>query len=185
MDAEEDLTVTDAEEEEGFYAFPDGSFSFGPAEVIVDRTSELQKWPKAELVLRNGAHVARAQFVFDFAKGELVKPMHATVEKFSIKWCDGADLEGSSGYIEGWANDEPMEASALDGDWNSGGAPATPRTQLYLPSGIDVGVQKAGDGGCVLLLGWLVEPGRRLVLTRTYTSDGKATGSTRVEELRD
>lgn len=179
------MTITDAEEEEGFYGFPDGSFCFGPAEVVVDRTSELQKWPKAELVLRNGAHAVRAKFVFDFAKGELVKPLHATVEKFSVKWCDGADLEGSSGYIEGWANEAAMDAAELDGDWNSGGAPAAPRKQLYLPSGVDVGVQKADDGGCVLHVGWLVEPGRRLVLTRTYSSDGKTAGSTRVEELRE
>lgn len=182
VDVEEDLTITDTEEEGGFLAFADGSFSSGPAEVVVDRKSELEKWPAAELVLRNGVRGIRAKFVFDFAKGELVKPLHATKEKFSCRWCDGADLEGSSGYVEGWANEPAMTSTALDGDWNTGGAPSAPRTQLYLPHGIDVGVRKASDGGCVLQLGWLVEPRLRVVLTRTYSSDGKVVGSARIEE---
>jgi hypothetical protein len=182
VDVEEELSIIDTAEEAGFYAFLDGSFSSGPASVVVDRKSELEKWPSAELVLRNGPHAARAKFTFDFSKAELVKPVHATVEKFSCAWCDGGDLEGSSGYVEGWANDPPMDPSALDGDWNTGGAPASPRAQLYLPSGLDVGLVKAENGGCVLHVGWLVEPRQRVVLTRTYSADGKVVGSEKTEE---
>jgi hypothetical protein len=184
IDIEATPGCLDTAEEAGFYASPDGSFSSGPAAVIVDRRSELEKWPRTELVLRSGKEAVRAVVTFDFATGALVKPVRVTKERWSCVWCDGADMEGSSGYIQGWADGEQMDAAALGGDWTAGGAAPERRKQIYMPGGVDVGVLKPAGGGCIVHVGWLVEAGRRVVLTRTYAADGTVAASQRIVECK-
>lgn len=179
VDLEEDLRITSTAPGEGFFAFPDGSYTAGDPQIIVDRTSELQRWPRARLVLRDGERVTRVDVFFNAATAEFVKTLQVIQDEYSCTYCDGGDVEGSSGYVEGWANEAPMEAAALAGDWMTGGAPAEARKQLYLPNGLDVSIAKAGGAGCVVTVGWLVEAGRRNVLDRSYNADGKLVASER------
>jgi hypothetical protein len=189
VDLEENLTLYQVAEDLGFLAFPNGSFSAGDAKVVTDRTSILDKTPATYLVLRHNGAAVHADVKFDFAKCELTDAVRIVKERYTCIHCDGADIDGSSGYVEGWCSDPASHPEDLAGIWHSsadgssverpdGGPPRKARKQLYLPHGIDVSLTTTADNGVDVRLGWLVEPSHRLVLTRSYRSDGVVNTST-------
>lgn len=191
VEAEESLEVTDVSEHAGLFAFSDGSFTTGPADVQTTHESLLDKWPKAKLVLRVGQKSVRVELKFDFAKAELVDFMDVTVEKWDCIHCDGANMEGSSGYIEGWVTGERLSPEQLQGAWTStdpggpcGGGPPEPKKHLYLPNGIDVAVREVDGGGRGLIVGWLVDHSTRVVLSRFYDAGGSVSSSERHIETK-
>lgn len=191
VEAEEDLQITDVIEDDGLFVFGDGSFTAGRGTVTTTRDSLLDKWPSAKLVLRVGQKSLRVELKFDFAKAELVESMDVTVEAWDCVHCDGANMEGSSGYIEGWVSGERLEPGELEGNWavtdpsgRSDTGPTQPRKHLYLPNGIDVAISEVGGGGRCLRVGWLVDASTRILLTRSYDANGVVIASERHIETK-
>ncbi|CDF37588.1 unnamed protein product [Chondrus crispus] len=197
VDLEEDFQQLDIAAEAGAHVFPDGSFATGPEKVCIKRESLLDKWPMAEMCLhdpredvRNALHV---KLKFDFEKRELVDSLRAVVEKWSCVYCDGANIEGSSGFVKGWVSDDPSHPSALAGSWKAVSAgdeqivdraapQSVPSKHLFLPNGIDVAVLE-GDGVHVQV-GWLVDEATRVVMRRSFGQDGSVVSSQRIVEHR-
>lgn len=182
--------------EVGNCAFADGSFTVGKSAVLVKRESKLQKWPAARFCVRDPREGERkalhVKLKFNFEKACLVEDINVTLEKWSCEHCDGADIEGSSGYIEGWAVEQSMERGALKGTWAIEGGKQVERRvgeveeegrQMYMPKGIDVGIRRVGNE-LVVSVGWLVDSDNRIVVRRTYDNRGIFMGSDRVVERR-
>jgi hypothetical protein len=195
VDLEENLTLFQVAEDPGFLAFPNGSFSAGDARVVTEQLSMLDKTPSAYMVLRHEGHAVHVDVKFNFAKRELKDELRVIKEKYTCIYCDGADIDGSSGYVEGWCSDLASHPENLAGEWHSsadgsridrskGGPLPDARKQLYLPHGIDVSLNATADDGVDVCVGWLVESGKRIVLTRSYKSDGALDTSTLFMEHR-
>lgn len=200
VDLEEKLTVFDVVGDAGFLAFPDGSFSAGPSSVMTEHKSLLDPWPKAHLVLRNNGVAVHAHVTFDFQEAVFVENLRVVIEKYSCRHCDGGDIAGSSGYVEGWSAGEALDPAQLAGEWiiaasdsvehanvisrPNGGPPKTPHKHLYLPEGIDISIEKNGSGEVAVHLAWLALPNNRIVLTRSYTPDGSLRNSYRLVESK-
>ncbi len=198
VDLETTFTVTDLGAERGAHVFRNGSHSGGPTPVNTVRDSILDAWPAADLCIRHDAPGARravhARLRFDFANAALVDTVRVVRESFSCVYCDGADIEGSSGYVEGWPDNPKATPADLAGEWQlddgtsisrpDGGPPETPSKCLYLPSGITVGVDRTSEGEVVAWLGWCVDDTHRYVLTRSYAPDGSVIESKLSRETR-
>lgn len=200
VDLEEDLSALDIAAEPALHVFPDGAFAAGPSPVCVAKTSALQKWPRVELCLRDPRDDRRVALhvhcSFDFEKRQLVREIRAVREQYSCIYCDGADIEGSSGYVEGWVIGPAGAPDALRGEWRvvggseervitrEAGAPESPAKQLYLPDGVDVGVTDDENGGLVVHAGWLVDDATRVVMRRGFAADGSVRYSERLVEHR-
>lgn len=195
VDLETTFDVIDIANSPGTHCFHDGSYSGGPSPVKIMHKSLLDKWPLADLCLRDrqGKRGVHAKLTFDFENVQLVSDIRVVVEAYSCIYCDGADIEGSSGYVEGWSVEARSKPEDLSGTWScddgtnvsrpDGGPPALPRRCLYLPSDISVGVD-AFDGGVRAWVGWVTAPNERRVLSRYYDSEGQATQSKLVTETR-
>lgn len=203
VDLEENFVVTNIAEESAMHIFPDGSFSGGPSPVCVERNSILDKWPAVDFCVRDprpGADNKQAvhvRFAFDFAAAAMVDNVTVIHEKHTCIYCDGADIEGSSGFVEGWVVEEPSAPEHLTGEWvvegpeekavarPDGGPLAQPGKQIYLPKGIDVAVERVKDGANIVArVGWLVEPDTRVVMTRSFDADGTVLSSQHCVEVR-
>lgn len=197
VDLEEDFRELDLATEPAAHFFPDGSFATGPEKVCVRKDSLLDKWPAAELCLhdprdgeRNALHI---NVKFDFEKRELIDTLRAVVEKWNCVYCDGADIDGSSGFVEGWVSGDPFQPGALAGRWKSTSegderivernAPESlPSKHLFLPHGIDVAV--LDSEGVDVQVGWLVDDATRIVLKRSFGQDGSVLSSQHIVEHR-
>lgn len=190
VDLEEDFTIANIDSEEGMHIFPDGSFSSGPQTVCIEKKSYFDKWPAVQMYLQDPRPESRqaihVSLKFNFETRQLVDELRVIHEKFSCIYCDGADIEGSSGYVEGWVSEDGISHEDLAGIWKvaggsaesetverpSGGPPATPARQLYLPKGIDISTLEGQNGGVVVQVGWLVDENTRIVLRRLFGKDG-------------
>lgn len=198
VDLESSFTVSDFDELPGFHFFSDGSYSAGPTPVSTKRDSILDKWPAVDFCIRDPREprswAIHVEFDFDFAKAEFVDDVRVIREKYSCIYCDGADIEGSSGFVEGWVSDAKMEAEALKGDWNlpdgsivsrpEGGLAHEPKKHVYLPFGIDVGIDEADNGGRRAWVAWLVDADTRVIMSRMFAADGSVTLSNTTIEKR-
>lgn len=217
VDYEEDFTVTQLNEPEISDAtstalFADGSFVSGPGRVVVRRESRLDKWPSAVFSLQdardNMRRAANVWLRFNFENRSFVDDIRVVVENRSCDYCDGADLEGSSGFVDGWVSLPPGDPAQLKGEWAihsanttdssndspSGGASTTieRRTNpidadvaLFLPNGIDLSISGAeNDDGIIVRVGWLVDYNTRIVLCRHFQKDGAVVMSQRLVEQR-
>lgn len=181
VDLETNFHIVDFAESNAAHCFPDGSYSGGPSPVVLDRKSILDKWPSADLTLRIGKRALHCNVKFDFAKRCIVEKVRLVLEQYSCIYCDGADVEGSSGYVEGWPTYEKCSPTQLAGTWcthdanqviREKGPDEQPGSCIYLPEGITVGVDEADDGGVRVWLGWLHEPQSRAILERIYSNQG-------------
>lgn len=219
VDTEEEFSViplhsSEGEEKNSTAIFSDGCFVAGPGRVKPKRESRLDKWPSVSFCIRDARdgekRAANIWLQFDFENRAFKNDVRAIVERWSCRYCDGADLEGSSGFIDGWVSETPGGADQLAGDWvvhgarlEGGGATAAAaareeqqqqpvsrgegldaRVALFLPQGLDVSIRDADEGAVVLQAGWLVDEGTRVVLRRHFHSDGSVAYSQRVVEQR-
>lgn len=106
-------------------------------------------------------------------------------------YCDGADIEGSSGFVDGWASGPAGSPDKLEGMWVKDGkhvsrkiAPPVEGKRLYLPGGVDVGVAGLEEGCVGVHAGWLVDAETRVVLRRVFGKDGCVMTTERVVERR-
>lgn len=182
--------------EMGNCAFADGTFTVGKSSVLVKRESKLQKWPSVRFCVRDPREGERRalhiKLKFDFEKACLAEDISIILEKWSCEYCDGADIDGSSGYLEGWAVEQSLDRAALRGMWAVEGGKQVERRmgeakeegkQIYLPKGIDISIRRVGNE-LVVSVGWLVDGDSRVVLRRTYDEKGGFVGSERVVERR-
>eukprot|EP00171_Calliarthron_tuberculosum_P013749 IDg13749t1 len=193
VDLETSFEVVDMNEEPASHCFEDGSFAGGPSPVKIAHASILDKWPCADMCVRAGKHAVHAKLKFDFENAKLVETVRVVREQYSCQYCDGADIEGSSGYVEGWAAQQKSTPAELAGEWTcddgtsvsrpNGGAPEVPAKCVYLPCGISVGVTRVADG-VHAWLSWLTTPDERRVLTRHYNAQGEVVQSALVTETR-
>jgi hypothetical protein len=201
VELEDDVKMYDVSgADAGFMAWTDGSFAAGPAMVVTTRKSILDDWPVAHMVLRHDGKAVHAYLKFDFTRSEFVDNVRIFVEKYSCIYCDGADIEGCSGAVSGFSEEDPMSPEHLAGDWSvvaapektvvsrpSGGPAAEQNKHIYLPQGIDVSVypdSNSGNGGVALHVGWLVNPATRVVMSRSFNGDGSVRASYRHVETR-
>lgn len=195
VDLEEDLVRVDITQP-GTVTFDDGCFVVGNAVVPVRRESRLDKYPAIRFCLRDPRHEQRSalhvKLSFDFERACLVKDLTIILEKWSCEYCDGADIDGSSGFVEGWAVESAMQSDALRGVWavdggdqvrRDGGEVAEEGRQVYLPRGIDVAIRRVADD-LVVTVGWLVHADHRIVVRRTYDHGGALMRSERLVERR-
>lgn len=127
--------------------YTDGSFVSGARKVLTKRESRLDKWPSITFCLRddtgrdtdNGSGKRRSANMwlqFDFEQRKLVGEVRAVIEEWSCDYCDGADLEGSSGFVDGWPSHPCGSAQNISGEWT-----------VVKRGGIDSSVsEKDGDG---------------------------------------
>lgn len=205
VDLEEDFSSCDVGGPDGVHVFTDGSFCAGPHQVPPQRKSKLEKWPAVDFCLRDPRKdVKRAAHVgvkFDFENRKFVGDLRVIIEKYSCIYCDGADIEGSSGYVEGWVIGEKGSAENLEGEWrvvlgddesqqevlnrSKGDLPHTPGKIIYLAEDVDVSVMdEEDDNGVVVQVGWLVDKDTRAVIRRRFAEDGKLKFSEHVVEYR-
>lgn len=108
--------------------YTDGSFVSGARKVLTKRESRLDKWPSITFCLRddvggdtdNGSGKRRSANMwvqFDFEQRKLVGEVRAVIEEWSCDYCDGADLEGSSGFVDGWPSHPCGSAQNISGEW--------------------------------------------------------------------
>lgn len=203
VDLETSFDVVDfAEAESGSLFFDNGSYTLGKVPVTTVRNSMLDKWPCAELCIRHPTTRKKAVYVkvkFDFAKTKFVENINVIREEYSCIYCDGADIEGSSGYIEGWTIEPNGTPADLTGDWivedgtdvsniarPDGGPPPEDNKTLYLPGGITLGLERPAENpeNICVWAGWQFEENERCVLSRSYASDGSLIQSKMVTERR-
>lgn len=208
VDMEEDLDKLPLSGEHATAIFADGSFIAGMAKVLPERTSRLDKWPALSFSLRDPHADARRAVnlwvKFDFANRKFAAPVRVVLERWSCAYCDGADLDGSSGFVDGWTCGKAGHVAMLKGEWYVCSDPARDftvqnpddavilrgdeedaRAALYLPEGIDVAVLDAPNGdGVIVRAGWLVDENTRVVLRRIYAPDGSVEGSEHFVERR-
>lgn len=195
VDLETVFEVVDMSEDRAAHCFADGSFAGGPSPVQITHSSILDKWPLADLCIRDhdGKRAAHARMKFDFENVSLVDNVRVVLESYSCQYCDGADIEGSSGFVEGWAADPKSTPAELAGEWQcddgstisrpDGGPAEVPRKCIYLPSGLSLGVSSTDNGVCAWLA-WKTAPDERRIMTRYYASDGTVQETKLVTETR-
>lgn len=191
VDAEEDFrcdTIGD-----GLSVFADGSFVNG-ANKVATKKSKLERAPRVEFRLphpfeeRQAAHIT---LQLDFERAHIVQHIRAVLEKWSCIYCDGADMDGSSGYVEGWVVGTPGSAQDLTGVWRRGER-LFERTdggeheggRVFLPEGLDVAFERSADGGRTARAAWRVGE-RRIALQRLFDSDGNVVANERFVEQRE
>lgn len=177
-------------------SFPDGSFITGAQRVEPKRESLLSKWPALLLSIQDPrSEVRRAANVwvkFDFANGNFVDEVRVVVESWSDEFSDTPELEGSSGFVDGWVSEPNVDPKALTGNWHTeddlviqDGSDniATKEhgndemARLLLPNGLDLSLQR--DDNLTVQVGWLVKDDLRIVLRRCFAPDGVVLSSQR------
>lgn len=159
--------------------FQDGSFSVGPSPVVVKKESLLEKWPWAKMALRNDNNGIQVAVKFDLHQVKFVQQIDMCVEKWTSEWSDGNNLEGGSGFVQGWAEEECMKPSMLEGTWETHDGQKLDREtihvqdgkRVFLPRGVDVSIDKLHDHVQVTV-GWLYHQDARMTLTRVYDQQG-------------
>lgn len=201
VDLETTFTTTDFSTTPHAHYFSNGSYTIGASPVNTERNSILDTWPNAELCIRHesevhGRRAIHAKVKFDFTNVKLVETIRIVKEKYSCIYCDGADIEGSSGYVEGWPDSEKSKPSELIGNWKidddddiviarpTGGAIEELGKCLYLPCGISLGINESTNNEIEVWLGWLVDESNRLVMRRYYDMNGNVTRSKLTQETR-
>lgn len=197
VDAEEEL-LCDELTQSGVSTFDDGAFIICDNPVLTRMESKLDKLPVIQFYLRDPLADARrglrVSFAFDFESAEARGEMRVVLEEWACVYCDGANMEGSSGYVEGWVMGERCNWNSLKGMWRTDEGENVDRTNekilkemdslVYLPGGIDVSVGKLKDDGLVLQTGWLVNEDTRMILRRRLGCDGTIQNSERIVERR-
>ncbi|CAN8068619.1 unnamed protein product [Agarophyton chilense] len=190
VDAEEDFrcdTIGD-----GLTVYYDGSFVNGK-KALPTKRSKLERAPRIEFRLSHPYEEKQAANVtlnVDFESACIVQEIRAVVEKWSCVYCDGADMDGSSGYIEGWVNGATGNPHELTGRWLRGDAlfereEGTQREggAVFLPEGIDVAFEERPDGGRTARAAWRIRD-RRVALQRIFDAEGNLVNTERFVEHR-
>lgn len=191
VDAEEDFrcdTIGD-----GLTVYADGSFVNGANKVAIKK-SKLERAPRVEFRLPHPLEEKQAAHItlqIDFESANMVHDIRAVLEKWSCIYCDGADMEGSSGYVEGWVVGTPGSAQDLTGIWRRGedvfervDGSEFEGGNVFLPEGIDVAFEKRADGGRTARAAWRVGH-RRIGLQRLFDREGNVVGNERFVEQRE
>lgn len=213
VDLEEDFTNVSliAGGDKAPAIFPEGSFILGDQANIVRRTSVLQKLPSLILSVHDGSAKRRAVNIwtkFNMEEKRFVDDVRIVKESYSCHYCDGADIEGSSGFVDGWVSGPAGSAEDLHGEWavhecvrvQGEDANAADETvvrrgdddgvhaSLYLPGGIDLALLRdtsgVNNGSLIVQAGWLLDDDTRVVLRRSFDADGAVAYSQRVVETR-
>ncbi|KAI0564202.1 hypothetical protein FGB62_29g215 [Gracilaria domingensis] len=168
VDAEEDFrcdTIGD-----GLTIYSDGGFVNGKNK-LPTKKSKLERPPRIEFRLPHPYQQKQAANVtlqLDFECANLVQDIRAVVEKWSCIYCDGADMDGSSGYIEGWVTGAPEGMTSRDD-----GSEVTRCSKE----------NKREDGGRTARAAWRVRD-RRVALQRIFDADGNVVNTERFVEQR-
>lgn len=204
VDVEEDnaqiqLTSTD---DVSTAIFTDGSFVTGAARVAIRRESRLDKWPSLLLSVQDprpdSRRAANVWTKFDFEHAKFVDNVRVVVENWVDDFSDSPELEGSSGFVDGWVSDPRTEPGALAGSWtededdkvDDGNTriitrsedPDNNTSQLLLPNGLDVSIHSSD--GLTVQVGWLVDKDKRIIVSRHFSPDGHVKHSRRSVECR-
>lgn len=193
--------------------FADGSFMSGARVVPIELKSRLEKHPQLKLSLRDprvGETSALNLWLrFDLSTHAFVGDVRAVIETHTCQYCDGADIEGSSGFVDGWVSGGPGCAADLKGEWAQlsclvfdpsdepedlaeavvlRGDESDAHVHLFLPGGIDIAIRPDNtafnDAYVMIQSGWLVDEDTRVVLRRSFDKDGAVAYSQRVVERR-
>ena len=220
IDTEEELVKWDldqAEDGRGMEVrwWEDGCFVIGKRRVLVKKESRLDKWPGVEFCLRwngssgnengdvggdrRGVHVKTK---FDFENAKFVETLNVVQERYDTDYCDGANIDSSSGYVEGWTSeDHDATSEMLLGKWESEEGMVVERGErdvesvegrrLVFPRGLSTEItrhaddEKGGEGeGLRIRVGWMAEENIHLVVDRCYDGSGNLVGATRTIERR-
>lgn len=190
VDAEEDFKVLPIGGE--LAIFEDGCYVLSKLDVITRRDSKLDKWPSVDFCLRDPSNDSkRALHVtvsVNVEQSRLVDDVRCVLEKYSCIYCDGANMDGTSGFVEGWVSEQPGSSQSLLGTWSGHDGSKITRTKadmekwLFLPQGIHIGVTPTLDGGACVHAGWLVNSATCISVRRTFNAQGRVTVSKRVVE---
>eukprot|EP00181_Compsopogon_caeruleus_P005297 CAMPEP_0184680162 /NCGR_PEP_ID=MMETSP0312-20130426/3049_1 /TAXON_ID=31354 /ORGANISM="Compsopogon coeruleus, Strain SAG 36.94" /LENGTH=364 /DNA_ID=CAMNT_0027130101 /DNA_START=106 /DNA_END=1200 /DNA_ORIENTATION=- len=195
VDVEEDVHEINVGEP-GFSAFEDGSYFYGPS-VLRCRESKLVLHPIFELVIQNPVKTESdqpervlARFRFDVEGRRVDGDIQLILERFDMPFANGQFIEGGSGYRGGFTEDSPVDPADLSGYWKRSTPDAGVWTltetsiPLCFPRGMYFIQNQDNDTGELLLgMGWVLEPGRQVVVVRRFDADGNTIESSR-EELR-
>lgn len=182
--------------------FSDGSFVTGAARVAVRRESRLDKWPSILLSVQDprpdSRRAANVWVKFDFEHAKFVDNVRVVVENWADDFSDSPELEGSSGFVDGWVSESRTEPGALAGSWtededdkvDDSNARTITRSELsddsmsrlLLPNGLDVSVHS--NAGLTVQVGWLVDKDTRIIVSRRFSPDGVVEHSRRNVERR-
>lgn len=216
VDLEEEFNMTPLTSQgtdESLAIFPDGSFVTSKAKVTAVRTSKLDKYPSVSFSVQDARKTQRRCLniwvCFDFEEQKFFKDIRVIIEKHNGDYCDGADMEGSSGFVEGWTSGKAGEPAQLKGEWvvhtassidpeddasMSGeaivlrGDDVGDHVALFLPGGVDLAIKEdtsgIGEGALLVQAGWLVDADTRVVLRRSFRAEGTVAYSQRLVERR-
>lgn len=205
VDVEEDstqilLTPTD---DVSTAIFSDGSFVTGAPQVATRRESRLDKWPTLLLSVQdprsNFRRSANVWVKLDFEHVKFADDVRVVIENWADEFSDSPELEGSSGFIDGWVSDSCTEPDVLAGRWvedegkdvgDNGDRHVITRSghadegmsRLLLPNGLDVSIHS--HDGLTVQVGWLVDGDTRIIVCRRFAQDGAVEHSRRSVERR-
>lgn len=187
MDLEEDIKKIQLNED-SIQLFEDGSYvSQTPSKQPIDmaKTSKLSKYPMLNFCLRHDDRNCHIWLYIDPENKCFRNDVRVVIEKYSCHYCDGADIEGSSGFVDGWPSNPKTTLEVLSGHWKTQkdnfdiirGSEEEDTSiipsSLLLPGGVSCSFKTpSGSNGIVIEVGWLVDANTRVITSRSFDENG-------------